>query len=116
MPVSVCDYSKDAVPDGYICGKCNKSGCKLWRDYNSFDFNLMCADCAGEDEGKDVSDLDEKGRRLVKLHPSDTHGERTDQIGWKVPAVPMEEVGGYWGYTSIPALGVAWWHRLPNRV
>jgi len=42
-----------------------------------------------------------------------TDRERTDQIGWRVPAVPTEDGESYWGYTSVPQLGCDWWSNLP---
>ena len=38
---------------------------------------------------------------------------QTDQIGWRVPAVPTEENDTYWGYTSVPQPGCDWWANLP---
>lgn len=32
--------------------------------------------------------------------------------GWRVPAVPTLD-GSWWGYSSVPAEGVAWWKALP---
>jgi len=39
---------------------------------------------------------------------------RTDQIGWRVPAVPTEDGKSYWGYTSVPQPGCDWWSNLPT--
>lgn len=67
--------------------------------------------CAGKSQSKDVSNIDERG---LLSHPS--MGERrTDQIGWRVPAVPTEENDTYWGYSSVPQAGLSWWERLPTR-
>jgi len=38
--------------------------------------------------------------------------DRTDQIGWLVPAVPTED-GSFWGYTSVPPEACEWWYKLP---
>jgi hypothetical protein len=97
-----------ATPDGYICAKCKASGVKLWREYQTMCPNLLCGPCAMTDQEKD-GDLEEDGRR------ADCDGVKTDQIGWYVPAVPDEQGEGYWGYTSVPAAGVAWWKALPLR-
>jgi hypothetical protein len=43
-----------------------------------------------------------------------TDRERTDQIGWRVPAVPTEDGKSYWGYTSVPQPGCDWWESLPT--
>jgi hypothetical protein len=40
--------------------------------------------------------------------------ERSDQIGWYVPAIPDMEGVGYWGYTSVPQAGIDWWRKLPT--
>jgi hypothetical protein len=95
--------------DGYVCSKCGASGVKLWRQYQTFldHVDLMCAKCAGQDQAKDVTDIDADGRR------TGSHGGRTDQIGWLVPAVPTYD-GTFWGYASIPQDGVNWWRGLPS--
>jgi hypothetical protein len=36
-----------------------------------------------------------------------------DQIGYRIPAVPVGDT--FWGYSSVPAAGVAWWRALPTR-
>jgi len=45
----------------------------------------------------------------------DDFKHKSDAIGWLVPAVPTEDNETYWGYTSVPDAGVAWWRALPNR-
>lgn len=44
------------------------------------------------------------------------HFRSTDSIGFRLPAIPDEEGVGYWGYSSVPQVGVNWWKRLPLRV
>lgn len=102
-------YADPKVPADYSCKTCRAKGVKLWRESNSFQIELFCADCAGKAQNKDVSTIDERGRRLTP------EGDRTDQIGWLLPAVPDEEGLGYWSYTSVPDAGVAWWRALPSR-
>lgn len=104
------DYSKIETPPGYKCSKCGATGCKLWRDYQTFlEYqDLVCAKCAAGEQGKDISTIDDKGFRKIE------HGMRTDQIGWRVPAVPTVEGDTFWGYTSIPPDGCAWWVNLPT--
>jgi hypothetical protein len=99
----------------YKCSHCGAAGCKLWRDYNTFlcHLELYCVDCAGADQKKDVTDLDARGRRLIAEEYG--LGQRTDQIGWLVPAVPTAQMDTYWGYTSVPDDRCQWWHALPNR-
>jgi hypothetical protein len=41
-------------------------------------------------------------------------GQYSDQIGWMVPAVPDQEGLGFWGCTSTPMDGYAWWQKLPT--
>lgn len=91
----------------YRCEGCGATGCKLWREYQTFDPRLLCAQCAGTDQGKDVSDIDADGTRAGRYTE-----HRTDQIGWYVPAVPCDD--GYWGYTSVPDDAIARWKALPS--
>jgi hypothetical protein len=117
--IAAFKYSDGAAPTGYVCTTCGASGVKLWREYQVFanHTELVCCDCAGksQDRGKDVARIDAEGRI-----PWDCDGQipeqRTDSIGWCVPAVPTEEGDTFWGYTSVPDAGVRWWKRLPNRV
>jgi len=105
------DYSKDGAPLDYKCKGCGAVGCKLWREYQTVNPTLLCAVCAGKDQNKSIEGIDEQGMRPNEpgmMHP------RTDQIGWYVPAIPDEEGIGYWGYTSVPQVGIDWWYRLPT--
>lgn len=104
------DYSSNTTPDGYACDGCNKHGVKLWREYQTFDSQLLCLSCAARHQKKTVTETTDKGRVLIA--ESSRPEIFTDSIGWYVPAVPSEH--GYWGYTSIPDDGVQWWQRLPN--
>lgn len=99
-------YASGKAPDEYKCGECGATGCKLWREYQTFAPRLLCAGCAMTDQKKTGS-VDADGFRVYEYG-------RTDQIGWYVPAVPDEEGIGYWGYTSVPSAGVAWWRALPT--
>jgi hypothetical protein len=89
------NYASGTVPPDYRCASCGAHGCKLWRPYQTTMPRLLCVVCAEQDQGD-------------RLDTSSS-----DQIGWYVPAVPMEEGDGFWGYTSVPAAGVAWWKSLP---
>jgi hypothetical protein len=84
------------IPPDYMCGRCGAEGVKLWRGYNESHVELRCGDCAASEQKREV-DLSEG-----------------DQIGWSVPAVP-DLRGSWWGYTSVPAEGCAWWKALPLR-
>lgn len=92
----------------YKCANCGRTGCKLWRDYGSVS-PLLCCDCAGAEQSKDVSDIDASGRRTCR------DGIRTDQIGWYLPAVPTEQPGSFWAYSSVPEERADWWRSLPTR-
>jgi DNA-directed RNA polymerase subunit RPC12/RpoP len=100
-------YLNKTVPANYVCGKCGKTHVKLWRIYQSFDLELLCANCAAKNQNKDISTMDKTGRHLGEFG-------WTDQIGWYIAAVPDEEGFGYWGYTSVPEVGIMWWSNLPN--
>lgn len=102
-------YSNPVPPADYKCCRCQVTGVKLWRDYEaSPPIELFCAVCAANDQKKSIADIDTEGKR------TGDSGDRTDQIGWYVPAVPDEEGLGYWGYTSVPQAGVDWWRALPT--
>jgi hypothetical protein len=99
----------------YVCSGCNAFGCKLWRQYQTFEPKLLCAVCAGRDQCKDISSLDKEGR-IFSIFSSRT-GRKTDQIGSYVPAVPVKGEDAYWGYLSGGGEAVkAWkeWLALPS--
>lgn len=106
--MSKFSYSDKTVPSTYVCSKCGKAHVKLWRRYQSFNPELLCAECAGENQKKDISQMDANGMIPGEFGLS-------DQLGWYIPAVPDEEGVGYWGYTSVPETGVIWWKALPNK-
>jgi hypothetical protein len=117
MPERSCsvDYTKTDVSPSYKCSKCGSTGCKLWREYQSFrnPVELLCAKCAAESQNKDISDIDSEGR--YSLDPKKYgSGQKSDQIGWFVPAVPTEQNDTFWGYTSVPQAGCSWWAKLPT--
>lgn len=140
------DYAKSETPSSYTCSKCGATGIKLWRDYQTMVcyLSLYCLDCACKKEGK-VRTPTEDGKSLYTgkiycwyrtadspdglWHGYDpTNGvpvgaietmldwERTDQIGWLVPAVPTKENDTFWGYSSVPENGCNWWDNLPYQV
>lgn len=104
------NYATTKTPRRYRCGTCGAKGCKLWREYNTMACytELVCCDCAGKSQKKDVSTIDAGGYR-------ETEYGRTDQIGMRIPAVPTEEGDTFWGYTSVPDAGCTWWRSLPTR-
>jgi hypothetical protein len=118
MELGHVDYSKPP-PAKYHCHTCKKHGCKLWREYQAFadQAELVCCDCAGTSQGRDVSDIDADGRTFaMKIFEVERFPLKTDTIGWRVPAVPTEDGSTFWGYTSVPDVGCAWWRGLPTRV
>ncbi len=104
-------YEEMQVPESYLCSKCKVSGLKLWRQWNTMVcyLELLCAACAAP--GVQV---DQDGR-----HDSE-HGGGSDQLsdvggsGSLAPAVPTTDGESYWGYTSVPLAGCAWWRALPT--
>ena len=102
------------VPVNYFCHECNKTGVKLWREYNTFadQTALLCAKHAATNQNKDISNMDSKGKFIDKSYKYETG--KCDQIGWFVPAIPTEDEESFWGYTSVPQDGVEWWWNLPN--
>lgn len=92
------------VPAKYDCSKCKATNCKLWREYqvSANRTDLFCASCGLTDQKKEGS-IDADGYRS---------GERTDTIGWLVPAVPVDDGSSYWGYSNVPIDGVQWWRAL----
>lgn len=104
-------YQDGTAPVGYHCTGCGVEGVKLWRQYQTCAdaVELLCCDCAAKDQDRDISDIDVDGRHTDEL------GHKSSQIGGLVPAIPTEDESTYWGYTSVPQLGVLWWHGLPLR-
>ncbi len=140
VPMGPVDYAAAVPPSLYRCTTCGAFGCKLWREYQTFanHTELVCCDCAGRSQKKDMSDIDAEGRRMsfyrltrrqrryrarhgtvgrrgARMVPAQEPSGRTDQIGWRVPAVPTEDGEGFWGYSSVPDDGVKWWRALPTR-
>jgi len=103
------DYREDKTPADYKCDSCGATGVKLWREYQTFAdcTELRCARCAAKVSDKDISNMEVDGSRKTDLG-------KIDQIGWYVPAIPVEGQNTYWGYSSVPDEGVKWWRGLPN--
>lgn len=116
-------YTTDLIPKDYKCSTCNATNCKLWREYQCFgEILLDCVDCATKSQNN--PNISPAFARAVAMEGfavaedgkyRDSYGQRCDQIGWRVPAVPTEDSAGYWGYSSVPQAGVNWWVRLPLR-
>lgn len=92
----------------YTCDICRKGDRKLWRDYQTFSdyLDLKCAICMTETSKKDYDDA---GPFMFLS----SHGS-TDQYGGLVPAIPTDDGDTFWGYTSVPNEGIAWWYGLPT--
>ena len=104
-------YASGKAPEWYTCAKCGAKNVKLWREYQTFQPQLLCVHCASVDQDKtNVPNVIDKDG----LHTS-SFGS-TDQIGWYIPAVPDEKGVGFWGYASVPGAGLAWWRQLPTPV
>lgn len=97
-------------PERYRCTGCGASGVKLWREYQTLPSAtaLLCAPCACKAQGKPDT-VGPDGRRCDEVF-----GDRTDQIGWMVPAVPVDDT--FWGYSAVPREACAWWRALPTRI
>jgi hypothetical protein len=93
-------YSDPETPDSYKCSRCGCSGVRLYRQYQTCldHIELLCLQHALEDQHREEPD-----------HAAE------HSIGWLVAAVPTEDESTYWGYTSVPDNGVAWWNNLPRR-
>lgn len=98
------DYTSNNTPKDYVCESCGATGVKLWRDYQSISPNR--GKCSVQEQKKDYSP-NAQGYVMSKYG-------RTDQIGWKVPAIPTEEGDAYWGYGTVPQEGANWWRTLPT--
>lgn len=89
------------IPADYVCGKCGAEGVKLFRKSATSEpvhaQPLLCGDCTEREQGQKL-DLSE-----------------SDQCWGRCPAIP-DLRGGWWGYTSAPAEGCAWWAALPLRL
>ena len=81
----------------YKCGGCGASDIRLWRRWNTFVSaqSLTCKLCSEIEQGVEL-------------------GERGDEIGNRIPAVPTEEGDTFWGYSSVPDDAVKWWIHLPE--
>lgn len=103
--VGTVNYEKKTVPNDYKCDDCDAHGVRLWREYQTIASvtPLLCAHCAEENQKKNH-------KPGWKSPFSQGNG---DQIGWLIPAVPVQGNDTYWGYTSVPQPGVIWWKNLP---
>lgn len=77
------------------CTGCGASGVRMWRIYQTVAIaaDPRCRACSEAEQN-------------CKLEPPG------DQIGWRIPAVPVDDT--YWGYTSVPQAAVLAWKALPE--
>lgn len=103
----------------YVCSSCERSGVKLWRDYNAFldHCELKCAECVTpaqvEYEAKHYTEQNRSS--LGALDPDGLFTFRSsDQLGGLVPAVPTPDGETFWSYSSVPPEDILWWYALPT--
>lgn len=112
MFLSILQSNKMKLNLDYKCSRCEAHGIKLWRQYNSLNFQLLCARCADPQ-----AILDEKGYSIGSCgFKSCQLTDKFGKTGSLVPAVPTRVEGEYWGYTSVPDESVDWWKALPNHI
>jgi hypothetical protein len=106
-------YATPSAPAWYACAECAAIGVKLWRPVHS-DRSARCAACVERKGGLSAGAVGEDGRIE---EPHGTGSYRTDQVAGLLPYVPTEDGEGTWGYSSVPAVAVAWWRSLhaPDR-
>ena len=92
------------------CDHCGATNCKMWREYQTFadESEILCGPCALKSQDK-AGTIDARGY----VHDEEI-GSRCDQIGWRVPAVPVAGEDTFWRYASVPADGEEWWRNLPS--
>lgn len=98
----------------YKCEVCSITGVKLWRMYQSSGVFLRCCDCV-KDEDHPVDKITPDGTLLAKKYSEGEPDRYTDQIGWYIPACPVDGEDTYWGYSSTPASSYTWWLHQPVR-
>ncbi len=101
----ICLFFLQILTMDYSCKTCGANSCKLWRPYG-YSNPLQCCICVAKEENVDINTLDENGMVV------NSWGNRTDQIGGYMPAIPCEEEGVYWSYTCVPEDKVEWWRKL----
>ncbi len=117
MTFGPLDYADPKPPEMYRCSVCERTGCKLWREFQSavregwfVAARLRCCDCVAKVTRLDMSRIDAQGRVPMRDGRDIT---RTTQLGWWVPAIPTAD-GKDFHEKTVPEAN-AWWTRLPTR-
>lgn len=85
------------MPLRTACMDCGRSGCRLYREYQTINPDVRCRACTIRDQGK--------GHAGVDLD--------SFSIGWYVAAIVHPDGDGYWGVTSVPQEDAGAWLALP---
>jgi len=93
-------YTNLLTPKNYKCEDCCKTGVRLYRYYQIpvYKQHLRCTNCALKSQS--IESID----NIRNIH----------NIGSMVAAIPTQELNTYWGYCSVPSIGVEWWNNLPS--
>jgi hypothetical protein len=104
----------------YKCDTCGAKDCRLYREYQTFlnHQTLYCTACALTLHNAVRAKEDKPVETLEQLR---IYSPKVSQIGWRVAAVPCTRLpdgkfdweGSFWGFTSVPDDGCAWWDGLP---
>lgn len=93
------DYSKSEVPKGYVCYRCQVTNCRLW-----ISDCLLCANCLKATLAEDEVAM----RASIELG-------LMGWIGQYIPAIPTDDLEGFWYPDGVPDAAQAWWRHLPER-
>ena len=98
----------------YVCTECGAHTVKLWREIHSGKV-LRCVDCACKRVGIDPDKVSPGGK-----YDNEETGLSDQLYSSKtgvnlLPAVPDDTWTTFWGYTSVPEDGCAWWRYMPLR-
>ncbi len=106
MPIN-CPEAKTFL-DYYYCDDCEATNCKLWLEPQTS--TLLCVICLSKIRRVNIDTIDDNG--TFQIDPK--YDRRTDLIGPWFPAIPKENVIGFWGYFDVPVNAYKWWKQLPS--
>ena len=99
----------------YVCTECAVHTVKLWRKIHSGD-TLLCVDCSCKWVGMDPGTVNGAGKNRSALDSQWSDQFYNPKNGRSLlPAVPDDTWTTFWGYTSVPPDGCAWWGYMPLR-